>query len=252
MKILLLDIETAPNMVYSWGLFKQNISINQIVNTGYTMCWAAKWLGDKKVHFSSVHEDGMEAMVNKIYALLDEADAVIHYNGEKFDMPTLNREFLLHGLTPPNPYHNIDLLRTVRKRFRFTSNKLDFVSQQLGLGAKVKHMGMDLWTECMAGNGKSWNLMKKYNIQDVKLLETLYKKLLPWIQNHPNHALYLNTDAPVCPNCGSKHVVKNGTETTLTMKYQRYRCQDCGTPLRGRYAVTPKEQRKHILTQSKK
>ena len=57
-KILLLDIETSPNMVYAWGLFKQNLSIDHIIEAGSTLCWAARWLGDKDAPmFASVHKD---------------------------------------------------------------------------------------------------------------------------------------------------------------------------------------------------
>lgn len=251
MKILHLDIETSPNICYTWGLFNQNIGINQIVESGYTMCWAAKWHGQKGVEFASIHEDGEEAMITRMHELLCEADAVCHYNGEKFDMPTLSKEFVKFGLAPPDPYHQIDLLKVARKRFKFASNKLDYVAQFLGLGKKVKHVGMDLWRDCMGGCDKAWRTMKRYNIQDVKLLEDLYKTLLPWIKNHPNHALFMDTDRPVCPNCGSHHVNKVGIETTNTMQYQRYRCASCKTPIRGRTTVVPKEKKAHILTQSK-
>ena len=43
MRILYLDIETAPNEGKFWGLFKQNIGTNQITKPGYTLCFAAKW-----------------------------------------------------------------------------------------------------------------------------------------------------------------------------------------------------------------
>lgn len=251
MKILHLDIETAPNKAYVWGLFGQNIGLNQIVESGYTMCWAAKWEGEKEIFFSSLNQESNEDMLQKIWELLDEADAVVHYNGEKFDIPTLNKEFLLLGWEPPSPYHHIDLLKTVRKRFRFTSNKLDYVAGQLGIGAKTKHNGMDLWHQCMLGDSKAWAIMERYNKQDVRLLPKLYKKLLPWIKNHPNHSLFMETDRPVCPNCGSHHVVKKGFETTLTMKYQRYKCTGCGLPIRGRTNISTKEEKANTLTASK-
>ena len=44
MNILLIDIETAPNKVYTWGLWNQNVSLNQIDEVGYTLCWAATWV----------------------------------------------------------------------------------------------------------------------------------------------------------------------------------------------------------------
>ena len=34
-RILLLDIETAPNKVYVWGMWNQNIAANQVVEDGY-------------------------------------------------------------------------------------------------------------------------------------------------------------------------------------------------------------------------
>ena len=45
--------------------------------------------------FDSVHESKPEQMVSRVHGLLDDADVVCHYNGKKFDIPTLNREFLL-------------------------------------------------------------------------------------------------------------------------------------------------------------
>jgi len=250
MKILHLDIETAPNKVYTWGLFNQNVGLDQIVEPGYTLCWAAKWHGKKKVMFNSI-QDSEESMVKEVYDLLEETDVVVHYNGENFDMPILNKEFVKFDLTPPSGYQQVDLLKVARKRFRFASNKLDFVAQFLGLGSKTKHKGMGLWNEVMQGDERAWKTMKEYNIQDVKLLEDLYNRLLPWINNHPNHNLYNDDERPVCTNCGSSHVVKVGIERLQTQSYQRYRCQDCGTPLRGRHTILPKEKRMSVITQSR-
>lgn len=238
MKILLLDIETAPNKVYSWGLYDQDIHIDQIVEPGYTLCWAAKWHGKPRVEYDSVHHSSTKSMVKRIYELVNEADAIVHYNGRKFDMPHLKREFLQFKLAPPTHYYDIDLLTQVRKHFKFSSNKLDYVAQQLGLGSKVKHKGMTLWKECMDGCPKAWTTMKKYNIQDVRLLERVYDELLPWLTNHPNWGLYVDSDRPTCRNCGSTNVVKVGLARTNTQTYQRYRCKDCHAPLRGRSRVT--------------
>jgi hypothetical protein len=194
----------------------------------------------------------MKQMLKHVHKLLDEADAVVHYNGTKFDIPTLNWEFAKQGLAPPTPYHQIDLYRVVKQKMKAASNKLDFICQEFGLGGKVNHKGMELWDECMAGDEKAWRVMERYNKQDVRLLPKLYEKLLPWIKNHPNHALYVEEPAsPVCPNCGSTHVIKNGIEATATMQYQRYRCKDCKTPLRGRTNIGSKQTKENTLVQSK-
>ncbi len=56
---------------------------------------------------------------------------------------------------PPAPFKEIDLLTVAKGRFRFVSNKLDYVAQQLGLGKKTEHSGHELWVQCMAGIPKS-------------------------------------------------------------------------------------------------
>lgn len=232
MKILLLDIETAPNLCHTWGLWQQNVGLPQIVKSGYTLCWAAKWLDDDNIFYDSVNQSSHKGMLKSIHSLLDEADAVVHYNGTKFDIPTLNKEFIKYGFTPPAPYKQIDLLRTARSQFRFASNKLDYVAQFLGLGNKTKHRGHELWTQCMQGDADAWEEMETYNINDVVLLEDVYTVLKPWIKNHPNRNLYSEGEH-VCPNCGGSHLQKRGTSYTISGKYQRYQCKGCGGWSRG-------------------
>lgn len=252
MKTLILDIETAPHKVYAWGLWNQNISIHDIEEPGYTLCFAAKWKGSKKIIFDSIFQSTPLEMIEHAWELLNEADAVIHYNGNKFDIPTLNAEYLKYEIIPPDPSRHIDLYRVVKKNFRLPSNKLDYVARWLGIPGKVQHKGITLWHQCMEGDPKAWKLMENYNKQDVNMLEPIYERLLPWIATHPNLALYdEKTLEPMCTNCGSTHLHKKGIETTKVGAYQRYRCTDCGTPLRGRTSIVPKNKRPHILTQSK-
>jgi len=224
-KILLLDIETSPNLVYTWGLWDQNVGLNQIVETAKVICFSAKWLGDqkKKTMFFST-QDGHQEMIEAAWNLLDEADAVMHYNGTTFDIPHLNREFLEAKMGPPSPYKNVDLY-SLSKKFKFQSRKLEHVSKQLGLEGKVQHEGFELWAKCLAGDAKAWKSMERYNRRDVTLMEDMYHELLPWIPNLPNRRLY-NVDAG-CPRCGSKHVQKRGVSRTTTAIFQQYQCQSC-------------------------
>jgi hypothetical protein len=235
MKILLLDIESSPNTAHVWGLWQQNVGLKQLMESSYVLCWAAKWLGEEEILFDSVHQSKPRNMLKKIHSLISEADAVIHYNGTKFDMPTLNKEFLLFGMNPPAPYKQIDLLRTMRSQFRFPSNKLDYVAQRLGLGSKTEHEGHELWVKCMNGDKEAWKTMEKYNKQDVVLLEQVYNRVLPWIKNHPNHNLF-NEEA-VCPTCSSTYLHKRGTAISSVGTYQRYQCKSCGTWSQGTKAI---------------
>jgi len=181
LKILMLDIETTPMQVYTWGLWDQNIGINQIIKSTEMMCFGAKWQGKKKVTFKSVHHDGKEAMLKELHSMMEEADILIGWNSAAFDHKHIKREFLEAGMSPPSPVKDLDLMSVVKANFKFPSNKLDYVAQNLGVGAKVKHSGFDLWIGCMEGDNKSWAEMKKYQIQDVNLLEELYQVLLPWL-----------------------------------------------------------------------
>jgi DNA polymerase elongation subunit (family B)/predicted RNA-binding Zn-ribbon protein involved in translation (DUF1610 family) len=236
MRILLLDIETSPNTVHCWGLFQQNVGINQILESSEVMCWAAKWHDEKEVMFMSNYDNSHTKMISVMHSLLDDADVVVHYNGKKFDMPTLNKEFLLHGYAPPSPYKQIDLLRVVRSQFKFPSNKLDYVAQRLGLGKKTKHEGHELWIKCMNKDPLAWKKMERYNKQDVVLLEKLYTSLLPWIKSHPNHNLYNDLEHS-CPNCGSNKLHRRGNARTIGGVYQRFQCTDCGSWSQGTKSI---------------
>lgn len=236
-RILSIDIETSPVVAHAWALRKQNIAISQIIEHPRTICFAAKFMDERKVHFYSEFEHGHRDMVGAAHALLDEADVVMHFNGDRFDLPRLNTEFILLGHTPPAPYKSIDLLKVVRNNFSFPSNKLAYVSERLGLAGKIKHDGHELWIKCLAGDPKAWAQMKRYNIQDVRLLEEVYDKVRPWITNHPHHGLYGGGE-DCCPNCGGVDGEKRGFAVTSVGKFQRYRCRICGTWYRSTRRVS--------------
>lgn len=222
MRTLVIDIETTPNLAWCWGMWQQDIGLNMLECPGEVACFSAKWLGNKTVYFSR--------NINDAHALLDEADAVIHYNGKKFDVPHLNREFKSAGLFPPAPFKQIDLLHVVRKRFNLPSYKLQYVATWLKLGGKADTGGFDLWKGIMADDPKAWAKMEKYNKQDVVLTEKVYNELLPWIGSHPNQILYGGVG---CPTCGSADLQKRGYAYTGVSKYQRYQCNDCGSYFRN-------------------
>jgi predicted RNA-binding Zn-ribbon protein involved in translation (DUF1610 family) len=231
MRILLLDIETAPNTAFVWNIWQENIPLAMLTESSYMLCYCAKWLGEDEVFFASTHKMSTKKMLKGIHKLLDEADAVIHYNGARFDIPVLNKEFLLSGILPPSPYKQVDLYKTVKSKFKFVSNKLDYVVEALGIGKK-KETNFKLWVDCMKNDPVAWKTMEDYNKHDVVLLEGLYDVLLPWITNHPNVGAYQD-DKQVCPNCGGQHFQKRGYSTATLVQYQRYRCNDCGTWFRS-------------------
>lgn len=236
MKILVYDIETSPNLAHVWDIFsKHGVNPQQIIIPTEVLSFAAKWYGEKEVEFhaqwtsdGASRDDRYYNMMKRMHTLLDEADAAVTYNGNRFDRLHVNREFVERKWNPPSPYRDIDLYRVVKQKFKFPSSSLNYVSQQLGIGSKVKHTGYELWRSILVDDDpKAKALMQKYNIGDVKLTEKLYAWLLPWIDQHPNHATY--SEKFVCRNCGSDNVQKRGLAYTTQRTYHRFQCLKCGT-----------------------
>lgn len=223
-KILVIDIEWEPAQAYVWKAWDENISPDQIIDNGGMLCFAAKWLGQKDVYFYSKWEDGREGMAQAALYWLEQADAVVTYNGDKYDIPKLRGEILLAGLTPPPPLTSIDLIKTV-KGLGFFMNRLAFIGPLLAIGTKVKHEGFNLWRSVMDGDVKAQARMKKYCIGDVKLTEQLYKRIKPFIKQHP----HLGKDKHECGSCGSNNTQLRGFHRTKYYKTQRIQCQDCGS-----------------------
>lgn len=224
MKILLFDIETTPNLGYTWDLYDQNVL--HVVKPWELLCYAYKWLDEPKVTCISrrdFKDKTDKSLTKSLWGMVNQADIIIAHNGDKFDLRKSNAKFIEHGLLPPEPYKTIDTLKIARRHFKFTSAKLDALGEILGVGRKEKTGGFDLWLDCMANRPAAWKLMIKYNKQDVILLEKVYKKLLPWITNHPRVSGLVS-----CPKCGSKDLHGRGYRKTKVSAYRRYQCQTCG------------------------
>jgi len=230
-KILIIDIESKPNMVYTWGLWNQNIGTSQIIEPGGMICFAAKWLGSDEIAFYSDFSDGHESMVRAAFEMLSEADIVVTYNGDRYDIKRLNNEFLLNGLGKPKPFHSIDLYKVNKKQFDLPSRKLDYIAQASGVGAKVANSGFDLWVRCMANDPEAWAEMEEYNRGDITVTEALYVKLLPWLTNIPHRGMW--ADDEVCPYCGHAERTEKGETTTLNQTYPLFQCENCEGWSRG-------------------
>lgn len=227
MKTLIIDIETSPNVADVWGLWQQNVGLSQLHESTRMLCFAAKWHGEpaRKTQFFSEWADGTEDMVGAAWDLLDDADAVVHFNGDRFDVPHLNREFIAQDRGPASPFKSVDVLKIVKRNFKFPSNKLQYVSTALGLEGKLQHSGHSLWTQVIAGEAKAQKQMERYNVQDVVLLEKVYDKLIPWAHNLPNANLF---GGDGCNRCGSSNAQKRGFSYSNQGTFQRYQCNDCG------------------------
>lgn len=248
MKILLIDIETSPEKSWAWGRWKQNIAPVQLIEQSKLLCFSYKWYGEKgKAVNISMRDYSEGEVILAAHRLLDEADVVVAHNAWGFDVKMLNRFFVETGLTPPSPFKVVDTLQVVKKNFRFPANSLKSVGQSLNLRLqKLSNDGFGLWLGCMENDPKAWKEMIKYNNMDVDAMEEMYERVRPWINNHPNPAMY-GGEANGCPKCGSKNLNKRGFYNTQAQRYQRLQCKDCGGWSRERFNCTPTELKKNVL-----
>lgn len=229
-KILIMDIESLPNICYAYDLYSYK-QPQMIIQEKAIITFAYKWYGEKATHvIKGNHETPYDdsGLVGDINAVLEEADFVVAHYGDKFDIPYIRARALINGLPPTPLVTSIDTYKLIKKHFNLNAKRLDYLGKILGLGRKLK-TDFSLWERCAKGEKKAINEMAEYNKQDVVLLEKVFEKLLPHVDSKLNFALFNKQEATLCPHCGHTHVQKRGFLYNKITKRQRYACLKCGT-----------------------
>lgn len=229
-KIFAWDMERCSAISRHYGRWNISVRPEQTIRDERMVSFAGRWIGQPKsktVYFSE-WEHGRDQMLQEIHDRLDEADAVVTWNGRRADTKWVNREFWLAGMDEPSDYFDIDLMVAVKRKMGFTSNSLKNILRELGVEGKVEVGSLDRLTEdAMAGDAKAQRLHKRYNKQDVDVLaDILYPRLLPWIpaSMHPNLAIGHLGD--MCTKCGGTDLERRGFKATATGIYQQYKCKN--------------------------
>ena len=254
-KILVLDIETAPILANVWGLWRNNVGLNQIKSDWFILSYAAKWLGspEDEIFYKDMRgkvstEDDRD-ILDELWKLLDEADICLTQNGISFDIPKIKARMVLSGYKPFSPVKHIDTLHIAKREFNFTSNKLAYMTDKLCEKYKKldhgKFSGFELWAEMMRDNLEAFEECEEYNKYDVLSLEELYTKLQAWDSKHVNFNLYTDEESHRC-RCGSDRIREDGFAYTSVSKFQQYKCLDCGATTRGRKNLFSKEKRESL------
>jgi len=227
--IVLFDIETTPLKLYAWDVYN-GTSHKGIIDDWSIICGAWKVLGEDKVYATQVSEVGNDLDVCiTLRDALAHADIIVGHNSDKFDIKKLNTRLVYYGLEPLPLIPTVDTLKEAKKMFKFSSNRLDYISKFLTGKGKI-HVEYELWLEVMEGNKKSLKKMVDYNKEDVRVLEGVYEYLRPFMKNHPHVGAIEGLDRTCsCPKCGSERMKRNGIRVTATgIKKQELQCQNCG------------------------
>lgn len=242
-RVLLYDIETSLQPVAVFDLRDNDyISHENILAERHlvSMCW--KWLDEAKVHSVSLLDDPKrfdknphdDYHVTKVaHEVLGQADVIVAHFGDQFDKKYIDTRIIYHNLPALPPITSVDTKKIASLRFRFNSNKLDYIARYLGIGGKIK-TEPGLWLKVLQGDKKAIKDMVTYNKQDVIILEGVFKKLISYIPNHINRELFGGTG---CPRCGSTKIQSRGTHRALTASYNRFQCQSCNGWFRNRIAT---------------
>lgn len=239
-KLLFLDIETVPMLLRSFTLYpKGGFQPESIYRDWYISCACWRWAHKKQIESVAVDPDAAgryqreggdppdAEVTKKLGALLHEADIVVAHNGDGFDLPMIRARMIVRGHLPHAPVRTVDTLKQCRRHFRFPSNKLSYVARALGVEEKMA-TEKGLWERVAAGDAKALRKMVAYCRGDIRVLEAVYHRLLPFMTSHPNLGMYHEDPTVRCPNCGSDELTRKGWRTTDSRRYRRYRCRSCG------------------------
>ena len=241
-----LDIETAPILSWTWGLWNQNIGLNQIKEDPRIICFSYQEYGSKTVKFVSEYHDvpegmtGQEWLLSELHRVLDEADIIVGWNSKEFDYKWIVGELQLAGFTAPSPVHHLDLMKHFRSNSKLPSKKLAYVSSRMLPQTKIAHDGFDMWRAIIdpvdpEETRRQWNKMRRYAKRDTALLFPIFEDLKSWITLPI--PLHRSENEPSCPNCGSTSLQRRGFIYTRLSKFRRYQCNDCGKWLTGKHRV---------------
>jgi len=231
-KRLFIDIETSPNVVFSWNVgYKLNIGHDNIISERGIICVCYKYEGENKVHSLKWDNGNDKKLVLEIIKLMQEADEVIGHNGDNYDIKFLRGRALFHGVINMPDLVSIDTLKISRNKFRLNSNRLDYLGKYLGFGGKKDTGGFGLWKDIVLDNSKSaMNKMISYCKRDVVLLEKVYHKLIGFTKSKTHIGVFNGHSKKSCPHCGSTETKSNGSRISASgVKTYRMQCHKaCG------------------------
>ena len=231
-KRLFLDIESSPNIGFFWQSgFKLNIGPQNILKERAIICICYKWEEDKETHaLTWDKKQGDKKMLQEFVKVLNQADELVGHNGDKFDLAYIRTRCLYHGIELQPNFTTIDTLKIARSKFKFNSNKLDYIARFLGLGKKIK-TDFDLWKDIALHNDqKALDKMVKYCKMDVILLEQVYNQLKSHTQSKTHYGVIFGGDRGSCPECGadSEDLIRHMNRITASgIKKIIYKCKVC-------------------------
>ena len=230
-KRLFFDIETSPNVGFFWQSgYKLNIPYTNIIKERAIICICYKWADEDKVYslqWDKNQDD--KAMLEKFMVVANEAHELVGHNGDRFDLPWIRTRCLFHGIPCFPSYTTIDTLKHARSKFRFNSNRLDYIAKYLNVGEKSETGGFDLWKDIVLNNDKdAMTTMVDYCKNDVVILEKVYNHIKNYVPHKTHYGALETGEKTCCPECGSEDLRYSKTRYSATGTQRiQMQCNDC-------------------------
>lgn len=222
-KRLFFDIETSPNIVYSWRIgYNINLQPHDIIEERRIISIHYSWENEDKVHHLTWDKNQCDKqMLIDFIKVMNQADEIIAHNGDRFDEKWIRTRCIYHRIPAMPKYKTLDTLKKAKYGFNFNSNKLDYIAKFLGVGAKVQHDGFDMWRKVMDGDKEALKEMVTYGNGDVVVLKDVYYALQSYIKQNSHVGVFNGEMKFTCPICGSEDVELYKNEVTEKGTIQR-------------------------------
>lgn len=238
MKILFLDYETSPQLGWFFGS-KWETNIIKIEKHEQILTASLKWFDGKKIYTfgqddfkdykpGNINDKSLVEYITKEF--INKADVLVAHNGDQFDHKVLTTRLSANNLALPSTTRTFDTKKIAKSKMHLPSNSLQDIADFYGIEGKFRHTGASMWFGCLAGNEKDWKMMKKYDKQDVVILEKIFHKLSPMIKQNNLFTRKNNVDLNCSnPACLSKSLKFHKKRLVVGGEVSQYQCQDCGS-----------------------
>lgn len=244
-KIVSFDLEVAPAMGWFYPPLYET-RILKVKERQKLMSFAWQEVGEEKIdalnlsHMKGYNKNPFDdkLLTQELHKVMSEADILLGQNSDNFDIKMANYFFIMNGLEAIPPTKSIDTKKIAKRYFRFMSNSLDNLSEELGYEGKTEITYKDLWVPAFLGQSEdAWKLMDEYCKNDVQQTTNIYLKMRGFMRTHPSLSR-ISGEYDACPVCGSLDFRVKAYRTSNTARYRQYFCNTHLGYFRDRVAFT--------------
>jgi hypothetical protein len=203
-----------------------------------TLC--ASWLvyGEKRPGFVAAWEnpdDPWHVARTMRGVLHGDSTVAVTFNGRRADLKWLRQDWAQAQIPTPRPFKDIDLFLVARAAFALESKSLAYLADFLGLPGKHGRYDAAEAKAAAAGDEKAQRRLKRYSVQDSRLMAPVLDRLRPYIRGGPNLGIPHLDDERRCPVCGGPDLVRDGWTYTGITAFAAYHCTGCGSWSRSKH-----------------